>query len=125
MTNMSAIKKASIDTLNRELSLPATGDEQDWDIELADPARIGEFLTFYRRADLTSDDRVALMCLMLASVDRYLETESGPPEQWKEMKCLLANDRDLHGEAIDYWSRSGEEDPESWFHITPLVRAVV
>jgi len=121
---MSALKKASIDRLNAELSLRATGGEQDWEIELADPTRIGDFLTFYRGTDLTSDDKMALMCLMLASVDRYLETESGPPEQWREVEELLSKDRNLHGEAMDYWSRSGEDDPDSWFQLTPFVRAI-
>lgn len=122
---MSTLAKASIERLNEQLSLPATGGEQDWEVELADPTRIGEFLAFYARADLASDDKAALMSLMLASVDRYLETESGPPEQWKDIVALLLDDEPVHREAIDYWLRSGEDDPDAWFHITPLIRDVL
>jgi hypothetical protein len=39
--------KDSIQFLNTQLGLPATGTEQDWEIEMANPQRISQFIDFY------------------------------------------------------------------------------
>jgi hypothetical protein len=50
----SVIKEATL-FLNETLNLPATGCEQDWDIELSDPNRITEFITFMETHDLDGE----------------------------------------------------------------------
>ncbi len=118
------LKKASIEKLTAALALPATGLEQDWEVELADPSRVSDFLGAYQTLPLTPDDKIALMALMLASVDLYIGAQSEIPEDWERIAALLASERDLHQETIRYWMCEGDEDPESWFHLTPLVRRV-
>jgi hypothetical protein len=93
-------------------------------VELADPSRVGEFLEVYETAPLTADDRVALMALILASVDRYLGVEEQAPEEWARIAVLLTDHRALHRETTSYWACDGTDDPEGWFSLTPLVRAV-
>jgi hypothetical protein len=61
------LKKEIIEQLSKELSLPFTGLEQDWDIEMADSNRINDFLEFYQQNNLSADKKVAMMSLILAS----------------------------------------------------------
>ncbi|TQF14692.1 hypothetical protein FJV41_17340 [Myxococcus llanfairpwllgwyngyllgogerychwyrndrobwllllantysiliogogogochensis] len=121
---MIALKQASIDKLTAALDLPANGQEQDWEIELADPSRVDEFLTAYRSLPLSPDDKVALMALILASVDRRLDSGIGVPTEWTQIVELLRADRDLHRASLEYWTCEGDDDPDSWFQLTPLVRSV-
>ncbi|MFP2895879.1 hypothetical protein [Corallococcus sp. 4LFB] len=121
---MIVLKQASIVKLTAALALPASGQEQDWEIELADPARIGEFLTAYRSLSLSPDDKVALMALMLASVDRRLDSGLGMPSEWSQIANLLGAEQDLHRESLEYWMCEGDDEPDAWFHLTPLVRAL-
>ena len=119
------LQRTSLEKLENLLALPASGYEQDWEVELADASRVGEFLEAYETAPLTTDDKVALMALILASVDRYLSGEERAPEEWARIAVLLTDDRALHRETTNYWACEGTDDPEGWFSLTPLVRAVV
>lgn len=121
---MITLKRTSIEKLTEALALPATGLEQDWEAELADPSRVSDFLAAYHTLPLTPDDKIALMALMLASADLYIGAQSSVPEEWERIAALLAIERDLHRETIRYWVCEGDEDPEAWFHLTPLVRDV-
>ncbi|NTX36685.1 hypothetical protein HUA78_19750 [Myxococcus sp. CA033] len=116
------LKKASIEKLTAALALPATGQEQDWDAELADAARIGEFLHAYQNLPLTPDDRIALMALILASVEIRLSVGLDVADYWEQIAAMLGRERDLYREMIGYWACEGENDPEAWFHLTPMVR---
>jgi hypothetical protein len=119
------LQRTSLEKLESLLALPASGHEQDWEVELADPSRVGEFLEVYETAPLTADDKVALMALILASVDRYLGVEGRAPEEWTRIAVLLTDDHALHRETTSYWACDGTDDPEGWFSLTPFVRAVV
>src|SRR5687768_2546268 len=125
LRTMSMLKRESMDRLTTALSLPATGQEQDWDVELADPARVGDFLAAYQQLPLTRDDRIARMALMLASIDRHIEAESGLPSEWERIADLLVHERVLHREAIRYWTCEGDDDPDAWFRLTPLIRDLI
>ena len=57
------------DQLNELLGFPATGREQDWEIEFADPARIEEMLEIARGEELNLECRSALWLLILASLE--------------------------------------------------------
>lgn len=60
---------AAVEFLNTALLLPATGQEQDWEVELADKTRIAEFLDFHEGNDLSEPCRTALMALILSSFE--------------------------------------------------------
>ncbi len=121
---MSGLTKSSIALLTKALKLPATGSEQDWDIELADASRIREFLVAYQTMSLSPDDRFALMALVVGSVDRALDAGRETPPEWPAIAELLARERELHASTLVYWACEGESDPDSQFHITPLIRAL-
>ena len=42
-------KKEIIEHISKQLSLPFTGTEQDWDLEMANSNRIDDFLRFYKK----------------------------------------------------------------------------
>ncbi len=118
-------KSSSTDRLTKLLALPATGQEQDWEIELANGQRIAEFLAAYEEMTLSADDKLALMALILASVDQYIESESRAPAEWHTIADLLLEERELHRETVSYWRcDDGGDDPRMWFSLTPHVRAL-
>jgi hypothetical protein len=118
------LTKISISKLTQRLSLPASGTEQDWDIELADKTRLGAFLAAYEDPSTSADDKFALMALLLASVDQHLGDNATLPGEWDRVVKLLAEQPDLHREQIEYWARTEENDPEGWFCLTPHIRDV-
>lgn len=60
---------------------------------------------------------------MLASVDCRLASGRGVPTEWNQIVELLRADWDLHRASLEYWRCEGDEDPDTWFHLTPLVRS--
>jgi hypothetical protein len=119
------LMKNSIERLTAMLRLPATGAEQDWEMELADPSRVDEFVALFDRLELEAEDRKALMALVLGSANAFLEKEGEPPATWVTIANLLADERELHADTLSYWSRDDSDDPEEWFPLTPYVRAVL
>jgi len=115
-------KKETIATLSKKLSLPYTGTEQDWDIEMADSKRINEFIDLYHQYDLAFEERVALMSLIIASYDDFLNENNVAIDcRWDTIKAMLTKDRIHFVELINYWSLYNETDI---FRITPLMRTV-
>ena len=108
-----------------EPSQSYTGTEQDWDIEMADSGRINDFLKFYQKNELTSDKRVAVMSLILASYEDYLnENHLAIDNKWDEIKLLLQSERRIFADLIDYWSLGNETNEDDFFRITSLIRGL-
>ena len=117
------LTKEAIESISQKLSLPFTGVEQDWEVELASSERVNEFVSFYQDTSLSLEEKRALMSLVFASYDDYLnEHEIDKNELWSEIVLLVQSDKDLFKELINYWSLEGETSPENYFKITPLVR---
>jgi len=119
------LDRKAIESLNSKLSLPITGLEQDWDVELADPKRLGEFISFYQRTALSFDEKKALMSLILASYDELLNKNGiSKNELWHEIASLIRSEKELFRELLDYWALKKEIDPENYFKLTPLIRGI-
>ena len=119
------LTKEAIESISQKLSLPFTGVEQDWEVELASSERVNEFVSFYQGTLLSLEEKKALMSLVFASYDDYLnEHEIDKNELWSEIVFLVQSDKDLFKELINYWSLEGETSPENYFKITPLVRGI-
>lgn len=58
----------AVTRLNSILNLPARGHEQDWEIEMADEARVPEWLALLHNGSLGFEDRAALALLIMHSV---------------------------------------------------------
>lgn len=122
---MVILKKEAIESLNEKLSLPATGIEQDWEVEFADSNRVHEFISYYKNHSLPADEKKALMSLILASYDDFLnEIDSNTGQFWNDIRQTIESDYDLLSELLDYWSLPDEDNSENWFKITPLIRKI-
>lgn len=119
------LKKEIIKQLSKDLSLPYTGIEQDWDIEMANPNRIDEFIEFYKESNLYDDKKEAVMSLILASYEDFLnDNDLEIDDRWDEIKSILESQRVIFVDLINYWSLCNEIDEDNLFRITPLIRNI-
>lgn len=119
------LKKEIIEQLSKELLLPFTGIEQDWDIEMANSNRIDEFIKFYKESSLCDDKKVAVMSLILSSYDDLLnENNLEIDDRWNEIKSILESERVIFIDLINYWSLFNEVDDKNLFRITHLLRNI-
>lgn len=117
------LKKEIIEPLSKELLLPYTGIEQDWDIEMADSNRIDEFIKFYKDRSLCDNQKVALMSLILSSYDDFLNNNNlEVDKRWNEIKSIIKSERLIFVDLVEYWSLSNEIVQDNFFRITPLLR---
>lgn len=117
------LKKEAINSISQKLNLPITGYEQDWEIELANSERVTEFISVYQEQKLLLEEKKALMSLIFASYDDYLNEKGiDKDDLWLKIVPLIELDRDLFEELLSYWSLAEENSSEYYFKITPLVR---
>jgi len=111
--------------LTDRLHLPSDDRMQDWPLEVADPARLEEFVRHYAERDLEGDDRFALMKLIVASFDDA--DDASKEEAWPAIRDILRVDADLHAYTIYYWSCWDAEevdDPDQQFRASPYLREI-
>jgi hypothetical protein len=97
---------------------------QDWEWEIADAARLDEYLTAYKHGDLNDDERFTLMeTIIQAFEDLPAPLEADP--RWANALAILDGYIDLHAYTVWYWSDLEDElDDESW-RVTPHLRRLV
>ena len=91
----------------------------------ADGTRVEEFLNAYEAQPLNDDERFALMALIIASYDDWLEEGNEDPALLERLRRHLLERFDLHGYTVQYWSFPDEDDPENVFAATGLARQVM
>ena len=111
--------KEAMAALNQALHLPATGQEQDWDIELADPDRVSEFVAYFENHPLSEGEKHALMALILGSLEDLSNREKIPSELWDRVRHLLQADSGLYTDLLKQWGPKSD-DPDN-FAISPLL----
>ncbi|MBC7809339.1 MAG: hypothetical protein H7145_24660 [Akkermansiaceae bacterium] len=118
--------RAALERLNTILHLPFTQGMQDWDVELADASRLGEFCALYETGRLDIEERFALMRLIVASLDDLLSVgdPGGALELVTRVIRVLRKDCALHFHTVEYWCLLEEDDPKNVFAVTPLLRQV-
>lgn len=124
MAMMKILTNEATQYLNKELNLPATGREQDWEIELADANRIDEFISFYENISLSDDKQSALMALIIGSLEDLAYVKPIEEAMWKKISILLCSNLELHKPIITYWSLVGENNSDDLFEITKLMRSL-
>jgi hypothetical protein len=122
----------AIQRLNEMFHLPQYG--QDWEIEVADSSRLAEFCNAYETFVLDSEERFALMCLIIASYDEYLREygqNTCDTNLEERIYRLICKDFYLHKHTLEYWClhdvTDEEEDwdnPEWVFAVTPIMRKI-
>jgi hypothetical protein len=94
---------AGVAAVNELLRLPAHGQEQDWEIELSDGARLSEFLDAFEGKALDLEGRSALALLILFSLT-YSEAEV-LPELLERTRCAIQGDATILHRMRSYWSK--------------------
>lgn len=113
------------ESLARHFGLPLPDPfSQDWEYEVVDTSKVGEWLTAYNSGEFDSGQLTLLMKMILASYDDAMSEGSARPEDWGTIRRCLLQGRDLHEATIDYWALPDEPDLENGFAITPLMREV-
>lgn len=120
---MHILYREDIDYLNKLLNLPARGDEQDWDIELADPARLSEFLATFKAYHLTLSAKKAFLALIIASYDYLLRYDPDDDDfYWTSIKRIMDPEKHEHTALLKYWAVE-DSDEDDVFPVTPRIRA--
>ena len=117
--------RSTIESLAKQLKLPLPDPfSQDWEYEVADPARITDFLKVYDSGRLNPDEKSMLLNVILASYNDAIDEGSADPGDWELISRYLARDRAIHETAINYWALPDEINLENCFAITPLMRTL-
>jgi hypothetical protein len=89
--------------VNRLLALTATGREQDWEIELADPGKLDEMLSLLEGQHLNGNVKAALCLLMLSSFDAEFDSGEVNVERLYRAADLLRQDAYVLERMRFYW----------------------
>ncbi|WP_018431374.1 hypothetical protein [Hoeflea sp. 108] len=89
--------------INGLLNLPASGREQDWEIELADPDRVEEMLEAAVDSNLDYDERCALALLTIASIEELFELGEVSPAIVEQARSTIRQYHDVHEAMVFYW----------------------
>jgi hypothetical protein len=115
---------AAVDSLARRFGLPNDPSMQDWPWEVADAARLDEFLAAYESGDLSDDERFALMEIILQSFED-LAASTGFDARWDRALDTIDRNVDLHAQSVWYWSVLGNDDREEQWLVTPHLRSIL
>lgn len=111
-------------SLASRLRLPYHPAMQDWEWEVADPARLDELLAAYSSGGLSADERFALMEMLIQCVEDAELPAVGASPQWRAVAALLIADPTLHASSVRYWSCLDGGDAEECFGVTGPMREV-
>jgi hypothetical protein len=116
--------RAAIDALASRFELPNRPNMQDWEWEVADPARLDEFLTAYESGELSDDERFTLMETVIQSFE-----DLGPrlelDRRWQHVLEILDRNIDLHAYSVWYWAALDAETPDEQFRVASSIRRVL
>jgi hypothetical protein len=116
--------RAAIDSLAKRFGFPNTATMQDWEWEVADPARIEQFLAVYQGGELCEDERFTLMETILQSFEDLPEPLEYDP-RWIVALDLLDTNIQLHIYSVWYWSDVENENGEDSWRVTPQLRKLL
>jgi len=95
----------AVEHLNRELALPATGAEQDWELELADPNKLALMIQLLNSDTLDGETKSALVALTLHSIQQAYDDGADVSAAVLSLRTQMRTDAALRTQMIDYWSR--------------------
>ncbi|MEO7691765.1 MAG: hypothetical protein ABIS51_20955 [Sphingomonas sp.] len=98
----------AVKQLNTLLYLPATGDEQDWEVELSDDRRIHEWLTLFVGNELDLECRSALFLLIMCSIE-FADSQFVSSDLLSSARAALGRDERVRARMLSYWKRYFEK----------------
>lgn len=98
----------SILKINKLLNLDASGEEQDWEFELADPNKVNFMIdTLIKNDQMTVDDKSALSLLIIASLEEKWCIDPSLSERLKDFILFLKKNREVRKRMFFYWVKLG------------------
>jgi len=111
------------EALAARFGLPYSHGMQDWEWEVAEAHRFGDFLSTYVTAALRDEQRASLMEMLIQCVE-----EMGDPvafeSAWLAIEPHLLARAALHRPTIAYWASVDEADADGGFRVSPAMRRV-
>jgi len=95
----------AVQRLNSLLRLPAQGDEQDWEDELADPRRIDEILEWLESGKLTFEEMSAFGLLTISSIILGSEAQFVSQVQIARLSHVMSRNDGLRIRMTTYWPK--------------------
>jgi hypothetical protein len=92
---------------------------QDWEVEIAKPQKLPEFISYFSNNSLSDGQRVSLAGIIFQSIEELLmerQTELAN-EYWNNVSPLIQEHKEVLKEVLDYWKNSG-------FYLSPLLMQV-
>jgi len=68
--------------------------------------------------------RFTLMTLIIASLEENLQVKGNDEKMVDLVKSLLSSSFDLHQDTIEYWRQFEEDNPDNYWMVTPIMRAI-
>ena len=115
----------TLEELGLILGIPDLFAIQDWELEFADPQRVAEFCDAYETGAFSTDDKAAIMQLIVASYDRHLSGTNPQDDLEARIYNFLKQDFSLHQHTIEYWSNLKSHYPEVLWRVSPLMRRIL
>jgi hypothetical protein len=105
------------------LDLPYHVSMQDWEWEVANQNRIGEFLKLYESNELSEGEQFSLMEIIIQSVEDS-ETAVGSIE-WAHTLRILDERMSVHVHSVWYWAMPDEGNHGASWRVTPDLRLLL
>jgi hypothetical protein len=111
------------DALAARFGLPNGPNMQDWEYEVADPARTEEFLCALEQEEFRDDERFIFSETVMQCFEELagLGLDLAASEQWRRFVRLLRLRPKLHATTLFYWADVETMPQDSW-HVAPFVR---
>ena len=116
--------RQAIDSLAKRFGLENRPGMQDWEWEVADEARIDEFLAAYESGALTDDERFTLMETILQSFEQLPNSVDEDP-RLPRLLALLGQNVPLHRHTIWHWCAYQVGDLDEAFQVSPYMRTLM
>lgn len=97
-------------TITRLLALPATGDEQDWEIQLADPNKVEGMFDLLGDVSLGLEERSAVALLLTHTIDELYDDDEDTSDLVPRLRSILASDAKVLSRMRFYWSHLQASD---------------
>ena len=120
------VTKSAVEGLVKKIKLPAPDEfSQDWEYEVSDSSKVGEFLYAYKNIELNKEEKFALMTIIISSYNDAI-LEGKVEKSWASfIRYHLLEDINIHKNSIYYWALLDEDDLENCFAITALIREIL
>ena len=116
--------RETIRKLTKDLKLKgATQYTQDWECEVADVNQLSKYIDYYKKKQLTLNEKTTLMRIILESYNDYIGMNHQEDRYGEGIKAILENDYIIHEETIKFWSCENE-DLEDCYAITLFIRSI-